>query len=610
MSNATPRRPASAAGSKPRPRQPLARQPRNAGAPRQRTTRFKEDGAGGVGTSSDKCFKPSANVMVFRPKWNGGYPLTARIWPNFNPSNPAEFDPLRLSGDVSDFSDFLRRPAAVTYAGLDRKISFNLYDPRDKEYDYYGTNPYQIFVDAITQACKAGAAYIGQKNVLHAEWFHFVDKDHERFCIPKATRLTFLQGFIYANGDDVFVQGGKPPRGADPRDRLTIIQLNKGAGESFEALLNLETEGYQGDSDDLDSRFQYNRFLNIEDGLFVSFFNPKKHKIGEITGEVVPEATVVEEEEEEAPASDGKQGGFVGWGVAMHERFFYTSERKRYAKKADLTPYLDELLNRVAWWDDILHFPEHDELCLWIVSAFRTRPDLIRYAWQDHAEFFTDEVKGVLANRSQHQGAELPTDEDEEVPADQTRVARGRRSSALQTEAAGEDEYVAPEEDEFATDEYEAGLVDEEAPFEEEGADVTAGDEEYVEGEYTDEELGEEEASDEWATAEEGEVEEGEAEEDVGEEAAEEDEHELVDDHEAVIAEAEQRALARSNRGTAAVPQRQVPPATKAATKKAPPPPPTKKAATKKAPPPPPPTKTATKKAPPRPTATKKASRR
>ena len=62
--------------------------------------------------------KPGAEPHdVARPAWKGTYPMTVRIFPNFNYDDPSVFDPTRLdTEELSAFSDFGRSvPAAICH---------------------------------------------------------------------------------------------------------------------------------------------------------------------------------------------------------------------------------------------------------------------------------------------------------------------------------------------------------------------------------------------------------------------------------------------------------------------------------------------------------------
>jgi hypothetical protein len=77
------------------------------------------------------------------------------------------------------------------------------------------------------------------------------------------------------------------------------------------------------------------------------------------------------------------------------------------------------------WWDNVLHFPTHDEIAGWLALSFKSMPEVLRYCWKDDPEFFTDEVEGILGDRTTV-SIEAPFEEDE---ADVVRPVQRKQTS-------------------------------------------------------------------------------------------------------------------------------------------------------------------------------------
>lgn len=440
-------------------------------------------------------------VEILRPKWNGATPTTIRPFPMFCPEDPnGPFEATRLSCDEFDFSDWTRGLPAAKYVGVDQKFTFITHDPRraiSEGYNPRKQNPYHVLYNAIMAAVKQGEAIVGGRDVITAKWAPLtVDGPKKAFQAP--TKLFFYQGLVYEHDGETYVKGGGMPRGLDPETPPIIIEVSKTAGEQLAKKLNKLNPAYVGDTDpDCQSdMYLYGDIVNLKNGSFITFFNPEKHECEELgAGDVGGEAEGEFVDEAPRGASDGDRDGddraFKGWETAINREFHYAAKaRKTGRKTADISEYEDAIRSRLVWWDDVLYIPNEEEIAFWLAQAFRSMPDLLRFGWADNAEFFTDEVRGVLANRTIGRGAEVPTDDVAEAPETTARSSRTSRAvvdapvveddqpdDAATLAAYADDEYdndeaVAPvAEDANMVDEHpdndeDAGETDEEAALE------------------------------------------------------------------------------------------------------------------------------------------------
>jgi hypothetical protein len=459
--------------------------------PRARTFRYSENSKPASRAPKDDrtLNRKGPQVELLRPKWTGATPTTVRLLPMFNPENPnGDFDPTRMTCDEFEFSDWSRGLPAAKYVGIDQKFTFISYDPRRVQgegYDARKENPYNVLYNAIMDAVKEGEAIIRGRDVITAKWAALtVDGPKKAFNSP--TKLYFMQGLIYEHDGETYIAGGKPPKGVRDNDLPIIIEMSKTGGEDLAKKLMLLSEDYDGDTDPKYQKqmYKYGDIVDLVDGAFVTFFNPEKHDVTEVltTSDNVGDAgEVSEEEESDEPVKEEESRSFKGWKTAVQPEFHYVASRKNYKKRADISKYEDVIRERLLWWDDVLYIPPQEELCFWLAQAFRSMPDLLRFGWGDNPEFFTDEVNGVLSNRTQGQGAEIPVDDEELEEEEEVSPGNSRASVAIPDDDDEEtvDVTAASEEDsDFDDDEYDEDDVSVEDTAEEEAEPVAEVDDE------------------------------------------------------------------------------------------------------------------------------------
>lgn len=374
------------------------------GSPRKRTWNHKTTSQKmGNAPRDDRTLVPNPEQPydVVRPKWGKTYPMVCRIFPNFNYDDPSMFDPTRLNTeDANAFSDWVRCVPTARWVGLDQNFTFILYDPREEREGRYSQydNPFVILQDAFAQALQAGNAYVGRRDVMTGRWAA-IDKNGN---LKRASNTFFYQGLIYANAEKVYVEKKQPPKGFGERSRTQIIQMSPSGGIDLEQLVAATVEGYVGDTDDQDAYYVAGDLVDLEKGKFVTFYNPTSSAhvdaLAAVLNDADYEALLDSLEEEFNSDNKGKnKGGGIGWRAVVSDTYSYRKD----VFSANLAKYgWDEAASKVQWWDDLLRFPEHEEICLWLATAFRSEPGLLEWGWKDHPQFFTDEVDAVLRNRT------------------------------------------------------------------------------------------------------------------------------------------------------------------------------------------------------------------
>ena len=87
--------------------------------------------------------KENAGCMIYRPSWNRT-PTISRVFPGRNPENPAELDPFRLSNELRDYGDWIRRYDAIVGLGTPGS-TFIIRDPREDDIDVQQNPCWMLF---------------------------------------------------------------------------------------------------------------------------------------------------------------------------------------------------------------------------------------------------------------------------------------------------------------------------------------------------------------------------------------------------------------------------------------------------------------------------------
>ena len=394
---------------------------RNLANPRPRETEDFDFGANSRPSSrvpkDDRTIKQDApSLELVRPSWNGKSGTVIRPLPCFDIqiTDDDVFMSSRRSAKRDHMSDWIRGYPAVKYIGIDTKLTFILFDPREANAGRYdpSTNPYSILYRAVEDAVEDSEAMIVNKDVLTNKWAPLVGRGQKQAFSYK-TFLYFMQGLIYQHNGEVLVKKGRP-RGLRDKDWPQIIELSKTGAESMLELLSDQVDG-NFDSDDY-NQFKYPDVTSLTEGFFVTIYNPDKHSI-DLETSVEPDAEAEEDDFGEASgtAEKKKSREFKGWKASISDTYVYSEEGAKKKAKRDLTKVEDEIREKILWWNNVIHVPTHEEICMFCATAYRSMPDLLHYGWQENPEFFTDEVKGILAARTSGPGAEVPPMEEDDL---------------------------------------------------------------------------------------------------------------------------------------------------------------------------------------------------
>lgn len=347
----------------------------------------------------DLTIKPAFEnkVQIVRPDFDHGDSLIFRPLPCLDDTDEnqanCKWSSYRRSIDPFQFSDFMRAYPATKYVGTtDDRFTFLLYDKARAQQEGYDKkqNPYILLYNTIANAKK-------KRTLPNMDWLQLLEgKDS---FLGRPTTLYFLQGLIFKRGEEMYVGGGRSPRGAGVQDKAQIIQLSSSAGQALERMMNEVNADFTGNPEHWENSMIHGDIVAPKFGRFIRVQNPKKLQGQANTSLEGLDSWQMGGDAHEQQSSSGGDN-FRGYTVSVDDVFI--SGGRRTKLKPRLTPEQSKALkSTIQWWDEILYVPETDELCLIIAKALRAASAAIEFAWQDHPDYLTGDVQKVLANATQ-----------------------------------------------------------------------------------------------------------------------------------------------------------------------------------------------------------------
>jgi len=423
-------------------------------------------------------------VAIVRPTWEDGS-MTFRPLPAWNPELASEgqweLDPYRFSQTELDLSDIYRKYPACYYVGQgDETLTMLLYDPAwdETEYNRKG-NPYIALWNAVYRAVK--------RDFTHPEWLRMVEG--KKSVLSRPCDLYFFQGLIFKRGADLFVGRGRSPKGLGQKDWSQIIQLKNSAGSTLISLLNTINPDWDGDENDFDKSMIAGDPVSPEHGRFFTIYNPKKEQLGgEDVGEMDSYEVGADGGVESADSDDIK-----GYRSRIDDCLMLNGRRTKIHARLE-GPALEVAKSRIVFFDDIINLPRdpsddaidemHAEQALRLARVLRGHRKMLEFGWHDHPEFFTADVKKVLASAQQVSMSGASKDEEEDLYETPEAVESVTLGADVESEFAESEHLDAAAEYEEVTG--EAGEYNDDPDSE--GGVAEAGSEEYAEAgaeEYT-----------------------------------------------------------------------------------------------------------------------------
>lgn len=422
-------------------------------------------------------------IRRYRPSYTKGK-MIVRIYPAI--SENKKYESIRRSATPGDFGNWVVSLPMAKFVGAEQSSkTFILCNPADPLSPRYDQNPYVILHSVLAAAIRKG-------KFPEPHWVTLVaTKKGENFgkIVPFPQETVFCQGLVYLHNGKSLVPRGKLPLGANPGDPSVIIEMTEGTWNTIAKKLNAKKEAATCPETDYANYFQFGDIVHPVKGKFVTIYNPAHDEC--------PEKFAKQK------AIDDDRKSPEGFYSYFHRKF--VDGGRVYTPELTSSAYLPEGLAKEKWVDffEIFQFPVVEHQCRLIAEAYRDHEDLLRFGWERHPEFFTDEVESILGKKevvakgsAKGGGKKAPV---------KTSVAVG---AAARSKGRPDDEDEFDEADEVGDDE-EDFEDDDEADLDEDFEDKKGDADEEEEGDEAVEDGDSEDDGDE-AVEEEEDEEEGE----------------------------------------------------------------------------------------------------
>jgi hypothetical protein len=425
----------------------MSSQKRQVAAARQRQQVVRASDVSSRGSSippDDLTIKPAARVRLERPSYEKG-PALLRPLPMLCAEDPSKFDPARNSADPKDYYGWMI-PMPVARGIGTNQLSMILHAPANWDAGYRPSteNPYILALKNVYKAFKDGKDKAGR--AWNPAWNPLVAKDAKTRVWRPPTVNWYMHGLAYYNGENNYLrENGGVPLGATG-DEPVIWQLSSSAGGPIWDMFDIPRPGYQGPSTDYEKFFKYGDPLGVNaqgqltgPGKLILICSTKSVGLNPLwmAPDFVPEkgktypTSLAEKVShnvrmEQSAGSKKRGGGFDGYEIAV-----LSAMPSRAAPGGKILPNVDPAWteniiynqNHSWFWEDVLHIPSHDELCVMLVKAFDQVPTMLeRFLFDPYPEFRSEETKAMMAKRMQ---ARIPKKAGEEG-AGQPQGARER----------------------------------------------------------------------------------------------------------------------------------------------------------------------------------------
>jgi hypothetical protein len=463
-------------------------------------------------------------------------PTYFRPFPALDPEDPQNgFLPGRTGIENHAQSEWIVGVWCAHLIGFkDRMRSFCLYPP-GTERERQVENPWHIFYYGCRNALKAKQFSGGGK--WNPNWDKYVSNDYalEDKLIGPPSRLWFVQGVCYKNGQTNHMDRKNLPKGFNDDDPLVVIQLKDYSGRALMDILDRKKKDFQGNPLDRNctAGFAWGDPVGTFDkaagvlngGLIMAVYNGQNFR-GFIDQRECPELRewkVGTSWNGQPPGAEGKRQIWkhemgVSSGLTIngirHERSF----NDKLTKIA---------LARTQYWFDnpadptdkgLLRIEPYAAQYEFIAEAFKPEPHLYEYAFADVSDpenAFSAHIKGILGART----TSTPGTDANGKTANPGRASRRDPTAPPADEGLGDEEGARTEDQASGEDDPPPGYEEEtqvEPGLQEEpsgnGEAAAEGD-----ADTSDEAPGEGEAA---ATEDEGGEAAGGADDDLGEEEA------------------------------------------------------------------------------------------
>lgn len=397
-------------------------------------------------TLDPRCAMP---FQLVRAQYNKG-PLVFRPLPSRDYDNTNNLSPGRESAAQRHYSHFMFPVPAAKYFGADdqNKFTFLLHVPGDVE--RRRNEPYTNFYWACYKAHKEGVFAGGRS--WDARWNQLmVGSAGKGAAITRPIRLNFMQGFVYANGEDEFIGGEREfARGEDPSEPLCVLQLPQSADSLFH-MWDTPAESFEGNPDvDFSAPYLFGdpvgtfdpESRTVRGGYFVCCFNPKVTKLQtRQTNPTSPWLAMSWNGQIDPKKVTGYEFA-ISRGLAIGGKKIKPSLDNRQVERVVKSSFFWTPSGNNA---GILHFPSNEEKCVMMAQAFKSVPRLLEFAWFDRSEYMTADVRKILGGATSSVPARQPeptrkatmfesVDDDTDLDSPVSRPVNNRTFETIDTE--------------------------------------------------------------------------------------------------------------------------------------------------------------------------------
>jgi hypothetical protein len=282
----------------------------------------------------------------------------------------------------------IRFPVAE-YVGTDAPVTFITHVPQPGQ-TVTAVSPYDLLYDRIVTGLKRDLP--SQPGGWDSEWTRHLGKPtirgvsdsemDETKVLKKPTEFGWVRAFVMQNGtkqEGCYYSTRGMPMGAALDDPPTVVRIAKGAVSKLTAKLAVRNPQMEEDPN-LDRRFVH---PNLFGGKFVIVHDAKvpssqwlPPKIDPKTGRPVRPF-----------GPQGPQAHETGYAVDIEPTVMMNGYALQASKifsedvKESAIQFEKMARNRYVKWNDVIHIPEPSEVCIWLIQAFESEPEMLAYAW-------------------------------------------------------------------------------------------------------------------------------------------------------------------------------------------------------------------------------------
>jgi hypothetical protein len=310
----------------------------------------------------------------------------------------------RKSMEPNHLTDWWREVHCAKGFGVGtERFTVALYDPIAAREGYDSNqNPYILALKAAKKLTRKNPA-TGQRQIPHVSWLDITDPNSRDRYLTEDTTLAYVQGLIYVKGQEIYIAGGKPPRGAGGDDRSQIVQLTKSAFTPLKKMMNEVNLDWDGNEAHWEHSMKYGDPVHPAFGRFFRIIDPNATDGG--GGDM----TDMSDNWEVGQARDGGGGGDqrrqIGYTAAIDTQLIIGGQPRGVSPRLVQKGKFDRatpLKPRIKFWDEILYYPSDLELARIVAKAMRSCRALLLHAWKDHPEWLEDDqIIKVLSNAQQ-----------------------------------------------------------------------------------------------------------------------------------------------------------------------------------------------------------------